>query len=339
VNLNQTVEPLVSGIWYLLFLNCDLTQQRSLFFAGNTLWRNPFGYLPAQAFGSMIIYWILGFLYIVVFVIWGLLMYWNQKDLHKYQHAITALVIISLIEEFLKAGFNLNYNTVGIQSFPTSGTAIFFISLKLTIIRFLLLLIAHGYAITRPNISRARLGVIVSLCVAYFISTAADEYVGLASLERPQSPGIQFLTAALLIIFNAIIISWIVCTAINSMKKTKKEDNEKYPMYLNLLRIFGAICVIAILAFFAVIGVTFGGATDSAYQWYWLLDTYWDMIYFAVTFYMGWVWRPTANNQRYAYVAVPTNDADTNQVELEDQAKADPTTKSDIQNLESEKKS
>jgi len=37
------------------------------------------------------------------------------------------------------------------------------------------------------------------------------------------------------------------------MKEAKKENNEKYSMYLNLLRIFGAICLIASAAFIAVV--------------------------------------------------------------------------------------
>jgi len=318
VKFNETLEPLVSGIWYLIFTNCDLDLQRTLVFSGNTLWRSPFGFLPAQAFGNLIVYWLVALFYLVGLIIWGTYMIKNQKDLHKYQHTITFLGVISLIEEILKACISIDYNNNGLFNTPFIGVGIFFTALKLTLIRFLLLLISYGYAITLPSLTRTRLIIIICLCIAYFICTAADEYLNLASLERPQSPGTLFLTAALLIIFNAIIICWIICSTITSMKVAEKENNEKYPMYLNLLRIFGAICVVAIVAFFVVIVVGFAGLEDAAYQWYWLLDTYWDFIYFAITAYMAYVWRPTENNQRYAYVALNTYDQD--QIELEDNA-------------------
>jgi len=177
-----------------------------------------------------------------------------------------------------------------------------------------LLLISHGYAITTPTISQPLYAGMLALCFAYFVSTAADEYVHLSSLERPQSPGVTILTSSFLVVFNTIIICWIFCRTFTTMKDAQKENNEKYSMYRNLLSIFGVISIIAIIAFAAVIIVHFIGLEDDSYKWYWLLETYWDFIYYVVTGYMAYVWRPTDNNQRYAYVTII--DTDKSDVEL-----------------------
>jgi len=304
VPFNETVEPLTSGFWYLIFANCDVTEERTLIFSGSTLWKSPFGYLPAQAFGSMIVYWNLSFLYFIAFVIWGYLMFKNQKDLHKYQYAIMVLLMSSLIEELLKGGVDIEYNAVGIFNIPFMGVGIFFSSLKLTLIRFLLLLIAHGYAITVPSISQPIYAGMLTVCFAYFVATAVDEYVHLYSLERLVSTVTGLLSASFIVVFNLVIISWIGCRTFNTMKEAQKETNEKYQMYKNLIRIFGVICIIASIAFFVTVIIHFMGLEDTTYRWYWLIDTYWDFIYYIVNCYIAYVWRPTDNNQRYAYIGI-----------------------------------
>jgi len=297
-----------------------MTNQRNMIFSGNMLWESPFGYLPAQAYGNMIVYWILAFMYLAGLGAWLVLMFKYRQDLHKYQHGVTLLISVSFIEELLWSITNVDYNNTGVFAYGLIGVAVIFSAGKLTGIRFLLLLMGSGYAITVETLVPTSLVIMIVVCVCYFAVAAADAYVTMQALSQPVSSEVTFITAALLVLLNGIIIIWIVCSTLGTMKKAKNEKNEKYPMYRKLLIIFGIICVISVIAFFIVVSISFAGMTDAAYQWYWLLNTYWDFIYYAVNVYIAYVWRPDKDNQRYAYVSLSATD--TNQVELDESAKS-----------------
>eukprot|EP01124_Arcella_intermedia_P027951 TRINITY_DN5588_c0_g1_i1.p1 TRINITY_DN5588_c0_g1~~TRINITY_DN5588_c0_g1_i1.p1 ORF type:complete len:473 (+),score=99.42 TRINITY_DN5588_c0_g1_i1:23-1420(+) len=316
LQISKDVEPEVSGIWYLLIANCNLGLRQDMWISGSTTWRSPFGYIPAQAYGNLIVYWILALMYFAGLCVWCGMMYKYRKDLHKYQHSLTALIVVSLIEEFLWALVAIDYNNHGALNYGIVGVGIFFSACKLTGIRFLLLLVGLGYAIVVDSISKIALFVAIFISLGYFATAAADAYIRMQALQQPTSNSYSLTTAGFLIAFNAILIFWICYATYTTMKKAKNEKNEKYDMYKKLIIIFGIICGIAITAFFVVVGITFSGLQDEAYKWYWLLNTYWDFIYFSINVYMAYLWRPSPNNQRFAYIHVDNNDH--KHVELEE---------------------
>jgi len=320
VEFSESVEPMVSGFWYLIVANCDTQLMRNIFFQGSTIWESPFGYLPAQAYGNLIVQWILAILYFLGLVGWSLLLYKYRQDLHKYQHGVTILIAMSFIEELLWSVSYVVYNNTGSYEYGLVGVAVIFSAGKYTGIRFLLLLMGSGFAITVEKLSPLTITTMSIICFCYFVITTADLYITLQNLTQPVSTQETFIIAALLIVFNATIIIWIVCITLSTMKRAKNEKNAKYPMYRKLLIIFGIICGISIIAFFAVVSITFAGLQDAAYQWYWLLNTYWDWIYFAVTVYIAYVWKPDKDNKRYAYVSIVVNES--GHVELEESIKS-----------------
>uniref|UniRef100_A0A6B2LBZ2 GOST seven transmembrane domain-containing protein n=1 Tax=Arcella intermedia TaxID=1963864 RepID=A0A6B2LBZ2_9EUKA len=255
-------------------------------------------------------------MYFAGLCVWCGMMYKYRKDLHKYQHSLTALIVVSLIEEFLWALVAIDYNNHGALNYGIVGVGIFFSACKLTGIRFLLLLVGLGYAIVVDSISKIALFVAIFISLGYFATAAADAYIRMQALQQPTSNSYSLTTAGFLIAFNAILIFWICYATYTTMKKAKNEKNEKYDMYKKLIIIFGIICGIAITAFFVVVGITFSGLQDEAYKWYWLLNTYWDFIYFSINVYMAYLWRPSPNNQRFAYIHVDNNDH--KHVELEE---------------------
>lgn len=52
---SQDREPRHKGYWYLIVGNCDASSAVTLSLTGTTVWRNPYGWLPGQAFGFMIV--------------------------------------------------------------------------------------------------------------------------------------------------------------------------------------------------------------------------------------------------------------------------------------------
>jgi len=72
-------------------------------------------------------------------------------------------------------------------------------------------------------------------------------------------------------------------------------------MYRRLLIIFGAICIISVIFFFVQFGLDLADVVQASFRAWWLLDTYWEFIYFVVTVYIAFVWRATEDNARYAY--------------------------------------
>jgi len=162
------------------------------------------------------------------------------------------------------------------------------------------------------------------------ISAGAEQYITLAQLDNDNSLAdwAEPLMTFFEIFFNLLIILWIVITTVRSMKLTRAKGSngtnpEKAALYMRLLIIFAVITFVIVVLFFADIGLDWAGTRDYAMSWQWLFSSVWDWVYFSLSIYCAWVWQPTADNTRYAYLPLEEVD-DTKNQELEVEAVAAP---------------
>ena len=74
-----------SGWYYHYILNCPSSHVPAVHVAGEMVWRNPYGYLPADEFPFLWFYMVMLLVYIVLACGWGALLYINRADIISLQ--------------------------------------------------------------------------------------------------------------------------------------------------------------------------------------------------------------------------------------------------------------
>jgi hypothetical protein len=268
--------------------------------------RNAYGELQATQIPKLPFYGGISILYALVAGFWGFLYYQHRHDILAVQNYITAILMFLVVEMILTWGFYEYKNRHG----SNVGAKVFLIIVAiLNAVRssfsfFLLLIVCMGYGVVKPTLGKTMIYV-RWLAAAHFIFGLV--YAIADHIVAPEDAGLVFLFIALpLAMTMTAFYVWIL----NSLNFTLKDLNErkqhvKEGMYKKLWWSILASCFV-ILAFFFFNTFTFTGLTDPNFlpdhwktRWF-VLDGWLNIVYFAEVAWIAYVWRPTANNRRFA---------------------------------------
>jgi len=71
------------------------------------------------------------------------------------------------------------------------------------------------------------------------------------------------------------------------------------------------LCVFAVLSVIVYVLQSFFTAInyqDTLWQVWWIFDAYWEYLYIFITLMIAFLWRPNANNERFEYTPMMTED-------------------------------
>ncbi|KAK5687205.1 Membrane protein ptm1 [Elasticomyces elasticus] len=268
--------------------------------------RNAFGELPAAQIAKLPFYAALTISYAFLALAWGALYYLHRTDILAVQNYITAIVSFLVLEMFMTWLFYDFQNRHGLN---TGAKALMIIVAILSAARnsfsfFLLLIVCLGYGVVKPSLGKTMIYVrylagthfLFGLLYAVFSLTITPENAG---------PLILLVVLPLAGTLTAFYV-WTL-SALNATMKDLMERKQtiKAGMYRNLWWcILGSIMVI--FAFFFVNTWTFSGASAEDFvpthwqtRWF-ILDGWLNLVYFVDVGFVAYVWRPTANNRRFA---------------------------------------
>jgi len=169
---------------------------------------------------------------------------------------------------------------------------------------FLLLIVCMGYGVVKPSLGKT-MTYVRFLAIAHF---AFGVMYAVASLSvTPDSAGPLVL---LVILPLAATLTAFYVWTLNSLNLTMKDlmqrkQSVKALMYRKLWWcILGSIMVI--FGFFFINSFTFAGRSDPDFvpdhwqtRWF-ILDGWLNLVYLFDIAYVAYLWRPTANNRRFA---------------------------------------
>ncbi|KAK7747127.1 Membrane protein ptm1 [Diatrype stigma] len=253
-------------------------------FSGVVEFREAYGELPATQIPKLPFYGGITILYAVIVVFWGFLYYQHRYDILPVQNYITAILVFLVVEMLMTWGFyvpdylNRNGSNVGAK-------ALLVIVAILNAFRnsfsfFLLLIVCMGYGVVKPSLGRTMV----------WLST--DPFLLLIVLPLAAS-----------------LTTFYVWT-LNSLNFTLKDLRErkqhvKEAMYKKLWWCI-LVSILVIFGFFFFNSFTFASAGDPDYvpfhwksRWF-ILDGWLNLVYLADVAWVAYVWRPTANNRRFA---------------------------------------
>ncbi|KAF2800196.1 hypothetical protein K505DRAFT_320615 [Melanomma pulvis-pyrius CBS 109.77] len=268
--------------------------------------QNAFGELPAAQIAKLPFYGGITIVYFVVGVFWAFLYFQNRSDILAVQNYITAILVFLVLEMLMTWGFydyqNRHGNNVGAK-------ALMIVVAVLNAFRnsfsfFLLLIVCMGYGVVKPSLGKT-MTIVRWLAVAHFVFGVI---YAVASLTiRPDDAGPLVLLVILPL--SATLTAFYIWT-LNSLNFTMKDLMErkqhvKAAMYKKLWWCILS-SIIVIFGFFFINSFTFASASTPDFaplhwqtRWF-VLDGWLNLVYLADVCFVAYMWRPTANNRRFA---------------------------------------
>ncbi|KAK3375289.1 lung seven transmembrane receptor-domain-containing protein [Podospora didyma] len=269
--------------------------------------RNAYGELPATQIPKLPFYGGVTLAYALVLVFWGFLYYQHRADILAVQNYITAILIVLVVEMLMTWGFYdyLNRNGSNVGSRVLLVVVSVLNAARNSFSFFLLLIVCMGYGVVKPTLGRTMIYV-RWLAIAHFIFGIAYAVTSLVITPDEAGPFVLLVVLPLAGTLTAFYV-W----TLNSLNFTLKDLRErkqhvKEGMYKKLWWcILISIMVIFAFFFFSSFQVASSSRDENFVPFHWksrwfILDGWLNIVYFADVAWVAYVWRPTANNRRFA---------------------------------------
>ncbi|KAL6709164.1 Membrane protein ptm1 [Coniothyrium glycines] len=268
--------------------------------------RNAYGELQAAQIAKLPFYGGITIVYFVVLAFWSFLYFQNRHDILAVQNYITAILVFLVVEMLMTWGYydyqNRHGNNVGAK-------ALMIVVAVLNAFRnsfsfFLLLIVCMGYGVVKPSLGKT-MTIVRWLAVAHFVFGVI--YAVASLTVKPDDAGPLVLLVILPL--SATLTAFYIWT-LNSLNLTMKDLMErkqhvKASMYKKLWWCI-LTSIIVIFGFFFINSFTFAGTSTPDFapthwqtRWF-VLDGWLNLVYLADVCFVAYMWRPTANNRRFA---------------------------------------
>jgi len=169
---------------------------------------------------------------------------------------------------------------------------------------FLLLIVCMGYGVVRPSLGRTMIYV-RALAVTHFVFGLIYAIVSLSVAPENAGPLILLVVLPLAATLTAFYV-WTLNALGATMKDlTQRRQTVKAAMYRKLWWCILA-SILIIFVFFFINSWAFAGTSQEDFvpahwptRWF-ILDGWLNLVYFFDVAFVAYVWRPTANNRRFA---------------------------------------
>lgn len=268
--------------------------------------RNAYGELQAAQIPKLPFYGGLTIVYAVMGIFWGFLYVQNRHDILPVQNYITAIIVFLIVEQLMTWGFYDYSNNHGNNALAK------FLLIIVAIVNagrnsfsfFLLLIVCMGYGVVKPSLGKL-MWYVRGLAVIHFVFGVIYAVADLIITDDNPGP----LVLLVILPLAATLTAFYVWT-LNSLNLTMKDllerkQHVKAMMYKKLWWcILGSIVVI--FGFFFLNSFTFAGRGDPSFvpdhwktRWF-ILGGWLNIVYLVDIAYVAYLWRPTANNRRFA---------------------------------------
>lgn len=259
-----------------------------------------YGYLSAvdwpllPFYGSMcVIYFIYGLSWLIVLAL-------QWRDLLRIQFWIGGVIFLGMIE---KAVFYAEYQSVNSTGNSVQGAVLFaeLVScLKRTLARMLVVIVSLGFGIVKPRLG-PMLHRVVGIGGIYFLLCSLEAFLRVMRPKNDPSKTLMLAEVPLAILDTAICW-WIFSNLVQTTRTLRLRRNivklSLYRHFTNTL-IFACIASVAFMVWVYKAHNLPKCVTD--WKELWVDDAYWHLLFSVILLVIMILWRPTNNNQRYAF--------------------------------------
>ncbi|XP_026133712.1 transmembrane protein 87A-like [Carassius auratus] len=297
---------------YLLVVHINSSKQDVTWnLTFSVVMKGTHGYLSVTEWPLMIFYMVMCVVYILYALLWFVWASCYWKDLLRIQFWIAGVIFLGMIEKAVFCAEYQNTNNVGSASQGLLIFAELVSALKRTLARLLVIIVSLGYGIVKPRLGTV-MHRVVGLGVLYFIFAAIE---GVLRITGAKDSDLALLANIPLALIDSSLCWWIFVSLAQTIKTLKLRRN---PVKLSLYRHFTNTLIFAVLAsiIFMVWTTRKFRLADCQADWMelWVDDAFWRFLFSIILLVIMFLWRPSANNQRYAFMPL-IDDSDDEEIE------------------------
>ncbi|XP_047017237.1 transmembrane protein 87A-like isoform X1 [Ictalurus punctatus] len=259
--------------------------------------RGPHQYISASEWPLMIFYMVMCIIYVLLGVLWLALSACYWRDLLRIQFWIGGVIFLGMLE---KAVYYAEFQSIRYDGLSVQGAVVFaevLSAVKRTLARVLVIIASLGYGIVKPRLG-ALLHRVVGVGLLYLGFSVVEGVLRVNSAEDD----LVLLAAIPLAVLDSTLCWWIFISLAQTMKLLRLRRNV---VKLSLYRHFTNTLIFAVIA--SVIFIVWTTKTfklskcQSDWREMWIDDAFWRFLFSTILLVIMFLWRPSANNQRYAF--------------------------------------
>ncbi|XP_033113013.1 transmembrane protein 87A-like [Anneissia japonica] len=250
--------------------------------------QNSHGYLSANQRPLLDFYAVMCAAYTILAFLWLLMMACQRRDMLRIQFWICGVVLLGLLEKVLFYSKYHHINSTGYASPATLVFAELVSCLKRTVARMLMIIISMGFGITKPQLHR-----VIGVGFLFFLLSAIEAFLGVQGSVQQ-----QLVASIPLAVLDLVICHWIF-TNLRTLRLRRNVAHLWFYRHFTNALIFYIIAAVI----FAVWTTEQHEVALCEWNDLWLDDAYWHILFYIFLAVIIILWRPTAHNQRYAYLA------------------------------------
>ncbi|KAI4896636.1 hypothetical protein NFI96_029889 [Prochilodus magdalenae] len=291
----------------------------------------PYQYISASEWPLMIFYMVMCIIYVVLGVLWLALSACYWRDLLRIQFWIGGVIFLGMLE---KAVYYAEFQSIRYDGLSVQGAVVFaevLSAVKRTLARVLVIIASLGYGIVKPRLG-ALLHRVVGVGLLYLSFSIVEGVLRVTSEQGGSSrllcdivlavtdscivwwisfnisaeDDLVLLAAIPLAVLDSTLCWWISCIALCLLAQTMKLLRlRRNVVKLSLYRHFTNTLIFAVIA--SVIFIIWTTKTfklskcQSDWRELWIDDAFWRFLFSTILLVIMFLWRPSANNQRYAF--------------------------------------
>ncbi|CAF1388468.1 unnamed protein product [Adineta ricciae] len=264
--------------------------------------KNPSGnYITADEHPALVFYGVMCVIYALFAILWFIWCAFYWKELLKIQFWVGGVILIGMIE---KSAFLAEYDTLNRNGYKVHYaivTAEILSCLKRSVSRMLVVIVALGYGIVKPRLGPLKQKVI-AMGVLFF-TIASIEALLRINIKHDEVNNKVLISRVILAVVDAIIYYWIFTGLVATTRALRLRKNL---VKLNVYRHFTNSILFAILAsvLFMIWSLKSHFFTTCITNWreFWVDDAFWHILFSIILLVIMFLFRPSNNNQRYAFV-------------------------------------
>uniref|UniRef100_A0A4W5RDW5 Zgc:162698 n=1 Tax=Hucho hucho TaxID=62062 RepID=A0A4W5RDW5_9TELE len=268
--------------------------------------KGPYDYISASEWPLMIFYMVMCVIYVLLGLLWlGLsACYW--RELLRIQFWIGGVIFLGMLE---KAVYYAEFQSIRYDGLSVQGAVVFaevLSAVKRTLARVLVIIASLGYGIVKPRLG-ALLHRVVGVGLLYLIFSVVE---GILRVNSGQMGRSRLLCDIVLAFTDSCIVWWIFISLAQTTKLLRLRRNVvKLSLYRHFTNTL-TFAVIASVIFLIWTTKTMFSKCKSDWKELWIEDAFWRFLFSAILLVIMFLWRPSANNQRYAFSPLVDEESD-----------------------------
>lgn len=270
--------------------------------------KSDIGYISVIDWPLLPFYGVMCLIYVIYGIGWLVVSFCQWRDLLRIQFWIGGVILLGMLE---KAVFYAEYQSINSTGTSVKGAAIaaeIVSCAKRTLARMLVIIVSLGFGIVKPRLG-AMLHKIMVSGVLYFVLASWEGYKRKTGF--PPKNYEHLLASVPLALLDSIFCWWIFSNLVQTMRTLRLRRNL---VKLSLYKHFSNALYFSVIASccFMVYAIRFHTLANCLTDWkdLWVDEAYWHILFSIILLVIMVLWRPTNNNQRYAFTPLLDNPED-----------------------------